>query len=55
MIDQTFVAHKFPEDELISEGQYEFPFELYIPDWLNESVMMQQYENNFSLTFYLTA
>ena len=55
VIDQTFIAHKFPENDIIREGQYEFPFELYIPEWLNESVMMQQYENNLSLTFYLTA
>ena len=55
VIDQCFVVHKFPSDSVISVGQYEFPFELFIPTWLNESVMLQADDNNLSLTYYLTS
>ena len=55
VIDQSFVIHRYPADAVISPGQYEYPFELFIPAWLNESVMLQADDNNLSLTFYLTS
>ena len=56
ILNQKFVLKEFSKDLDPLGGQYEFPFLLTVPEWLEPSIMCQfESTNNLSRTYYMQA